>query len=234
MHLRKALSLSIAVGFLAAIASIPSSAQVLTKIGNTQINGSATNVVYDGTNFSLGNGAGNTASFFGSVGQGNNTNINITFGPVARTGFTVDAMGNFNVLTGGGTFSLRDAGTNAVVLAGSFGAGAVGGTIGGNSGSFNLLAATVNYAANGGPGNLFPAGFLTSGGSLQAGFVTPTAFAGTGGPPFTNVAPFVGTDTLTFSALRPAAVPEPGAIALFSSLGVCGTVFGLRRIRRSK
>lgn len=233
MHLRKALAIGAAVGLLAAIAAFPSNAQVLTKIGNTQINGTATNVVYDGTNFSLSNGAGNTASFFGAVGQGNNTNIDIVFGPVTKTGFTIDAMGNFNVLTTGGTFKLTDHATNAVVLAGSYGAGAIGGTIGGNSGSFNLLAATVNYAANGGPGNLFPAGFLTSGGSLQAGFVTPTPFAGTGGPPFTNVAAFVGTDTLTFSALRPA-VPEPGAIALFSSLGVCGTVFGLRRIRRRK
>jgi hypothetical protein len=229
MHLRKSLSLGIAAGFLAAIASIPASAQVLTKIGNTQINGTATNVVYDGTNFSLSNGAGNTAQFFGSVGQGNNTNIDIVFGPVARTGFTIDAMGNFNVLTGGGTFSLRDHNTNAVVLAGSYGAGAVGGTIGGNSGSFNLISASVNYAANGGPGNLFPAGFLTNGGSLQAGFVTPVAFAQNG----QNVAAFVGTDTLTFSALRPA-VPEPGAIALFSSLGVCGTMFGLRKMRRRK
>src|SRR5689334_15981799 len=104
MHLGKALSLGVAVGLLAAIASIPASAQVLTKIGNTQLNGTATNVVYDGTNFSLSNGAGNSAAFFGSVGQGNNLNIDIVFGPVARTGFTVDSMGNFNVLTSGGTF----------------------------------------------------------------------------------------------------------------------------------
>jgi len=232
MHLRKAVPFGIAVGLLTAIASIPASAQVLTKIGNTQINGTATNVVYDGTNFSLSNGTGNLASFFGAVGQGNNTNVDITFGPVAKTGFTMDAMGNFNVLTTGGTFVLKDVATNAVVLAGSFGAGAIGGTIGGNSGSFNLVSASVNYAANGGPGNLFPAGFLTNGGSLQAGFVTSVAFASTGSPA-NNVAAFVGTDTLTFSALRPA-VPEPGAIALFSSLGVCGTMFGLRRIRRRK
>jgi len=233
MHLKKAMSFGIAVGILAAIASVPTSAQVLTKIGNTQINGIATNVVYDGTTFSLSNGAGNSASFFGSVGQGNNANIDIVFGPVTKTGFTVDAMGNFNVLTSGGTFKLTDHTTNAVVLAGSYGSGAIGGTIGGNSGSFNLLTASVNYAANGGPGNLFPAGFLTNGGSLQAGFVTSLPFAGTGGSPATNVAAFVGTDTLTFSALRPA-VPEPGAIALFSSLGVCGTMFGLRRMRRRK
>jgi len=228
MRLKTALSLGLAAGIMA-IAAIPSSAQVLTKIGNTQLNGSATNVVYDGTNFSLGNGAGNSAAFFGAVGQGNNLNIDIVFGPVAQTGFTIDAMNNFNVLTTGGTFSLKDHTTNAVVLAGTFGSGAIGGTIGGNSGSFNLITASVNYAANGGPGNLFPAGFLMNGGSLQAGFVTSLPFAQNG----SNVAAFVGTDTLTFSALRPA-VPEPGAIALFSSLGVCGTVFGLRRIRRRK
>jgi len=233
MHLRKSMSLGVAVGFLATIASLPVSAQVLTKIGNTQINGTATNVAYDGTSFTLGNGAGNSAQFFGSVGQGNNNNIDIVFGPVTKTGFTVDAMGNFNVLTTGGTFKLTDHTTNAVVLQGSFGSGALGGTIGGNSGSFNLLTASVTYGGVGGPGNLFPAGFLLTGGSLQAGFVTSLPFAGTGGPPFTNVAPFVGTDTLTFSALRPA-VPEPGAIALFSSLGVCGTMFGLRRMRRRK
>src|SRR3954451_20705010 len=107
MQLKTALSLSVVAGILA-IAAIPGSAQVLTKIGNTQINGTATNVVYDGTNFSLGNGAGNTAQFFGSVGQGNNSNIDIVFGPVTKTGFTIDAMGNFNVITSGGTFSLRD------------------------------------------------------------------------------------------------------------------------------
>jgi len=230
MKLRTALSVAIAAGIIA-VGTIPATAQVLTKIGNTQINGTATNVVYDGTTFSLGNGAGNTAAFFGSVGQGNNMNVDIVFGPVTRTGFTVDGMGNFNVLTSGGTFSITDHATHAVVLAGSYGAGALGGTIGGNSGSFNLLAATVDYAANGGPGNLFPAGFQLNGGSLQAGFVTAAPFAGTGGAPPTNIAAFNGTDTLTFSART---VPEPGTIALFGSLCVCGTAFGLGRIRRRK
>jgi hypothetical protein len=229
MKFRAALSVGIAAAVIS-IGAIPATAQVLTKIGNTQINGTATNVVYDGTNFSPGNGAGNTAAFFGSVGQGNNLNVDIVFGPVIKTGFTVDAMGNFNVLTGGGTFKITDHVTNAVVLAGSYGSGAIGGTIGGNSGSFNLTTASVNYASNGGPGNLFPAGFLTNGGSLQAGFVTALPFATTGAPA-DNVAAFVGTDTLTFSART---VPEPGAVALFGSLGVCGTAFGLRRLRRRK
>lgn len=232
MNLRIALSVGTAVAAIVATACLPASAQVLTKIGNTQINGTATNVVYDGTSFSLSNGAGNLASFFGSAGQGNNNDVDITFGPVTKTGFTIDSMGNFNVLTGGGTFRLRDNATNATVLAGSFGAGAIGGTIGGNSGSFNLISASVNYAANGGPGNLFPAGFLLNGGSLQAGFVTSVAFSATGSPA-NNVAAFVGTDTLTFSAQRPA-VPEPGAVALFGGLCVCGTTFGVLRLRRRK
>jgi hypothetical protein len=36
----------------------------------------------------------------------------------------------------------------------------------------------------------------------------------------------------TNSVLTSAAVPEPGAVALFSSLAVCGSAFGLRRLRR--
>jgi len=119
MRNRFALSLGLAAGILAAIAGSPAPAQVLTKIGNTQINGAATNVVYDGTNFSLSNGAGNTAQFFGAVGQGNNNNVDITFGPVTKTGFTIDAMGNFNIITSGGTFKLTDHVTNAIVLQGA-------------------------------------------------------------------------------------------------------------------
>jgi len=230
MQLRTALSIGIAVGIIA-VGSIPATAQVLTKIGNTQINGIAPNVNYDGTTFTLGNGAGNSAAFFGSVGQGNNPNVDIVYGPVTKTGFTVDAMGNFNVLTTGGTFVITDHVTNAIVLQGSYGAGTIGGTIGGNSGSFNLISPSVTYGGAGGPGNLFPAGFQLTNGSLQAGFVTPAPFAGTGGAPPTNIAAFNGTDTLTFSART---VPEPGAIALFGSLGVCGTAIGLRRIRRRK
>jgi hypothetical protein len=233
MHLRKALSLGVAAVCLAAVAVVPAYAQVLTKIGNTQINGTAPNITFDGTTFTLGNGVGNSASFFGSVGQGNNMDVDIAFGPVTQTGFTIDGMNNFNIITSGGSFQITDHLTNAIVLQGTFGAGAIGGTIGGNSGSFNLLTPSVTYGGIGGPGNMFPAGFLTTQGSLQAGFVTPDSFVGTGGGPITGVAPFVGTDTLTFSAQRPA-VPEPGAVALFSSIGVCGTVFGLRRMRRRK
>src|SRR5689334_9941735 len=144
MQLRTALSVSIAAGILAA-GTISASAQVLTKIGNTQINGTATNVTYDGTTFTLGNGAGNTAAFFGSVGQGNNLNVDIVFGPVTKTGFTVDGMGNFNVLTTGGTFKITDHVTNAIVLQGTYGAGTIGGTLGGNSGSFNLISPSVTY-----------------------------------------------------------------------------------------
>jgi len=232
MHFSKLLSLGATAAVLAAAAP-PASAQILTKIGNTQINGTSTNVVYDGTNFSLSNGLGNSAAFFGSVGQGNNMSVDIAFGPVTQTNFTIDAMNNFNIITSGGSFKITDHVTNAIVLQGTFGQGALGGTIGGNSGSFNLLTSSVVYGGSGGPGNMFPAGFLTANGSLQAGFVTANSFVGIGGGPTTGVAPFAGTDTLTFSARTPA-VPEPGALTLFSGIGVCGTVFGLRRIRSRK
>jgi len=38
----------------------------------------------------------------------------------------------------------------------------------------------------------------------------------------------------TNSLLTSSAVPEPGTVALFSSLAVCGSAFGLRRLRRKK
>jgi len=38
----------------------------------------------------------------------------------------------------------------------------------------------------------------------------------------------------TNSVLSAAAVPEPGMVALFSSLAVCGSMVGLRRLRRKK
>lgn len=38
----------------------------------------------------------------------------------------------------------------------------------------------------------------------------------------------------TSSIITSAAVPEPGAVALFSSLAVCGSAFGLRRLRRKQ
>jgi hypothetical protein len=49
----------------------------------------------------------------------------------------------------------------------------------------------------------------------------------TGGNPLLN-------PSGNFTFVPSAAVPEPGVVALFSSLGVCGTVFGLRRLRRRK
>jgi len=38
----------------------------------------------------------------------------------------------------------------------------------------------------------------------------------------------------SFTFIPPSGVPEPGTVALFSSLVVCGSAFGLRRLRRNK
>lgn len=68
----------------------------------------------------------------------------------------------------------------------------------------------------------------SKGGSLSFSSATPP-FTVSGGA----INPFTASGAGTFSAQFDA-VPEPGVTALLSSLGVCGTLFGVNRLRRRK
>jgi hypothetical protein len=54
-----------------------------------------------------------------------------------------------------------------------------------------------------------------------------------GGFPFTNIKPFTAAGTGTFSSTA-GQVPEPGAVAMLAGLGVTGSLFAFRRLRRRR
>ena len=49
-----------------------------------------------------------------------------------------------------------------------------------------------------------------------------------------NALPFTAAGTGTFSAVVPSGVPEPGAVAMLAGLGVTGSLFAFRRLRRRR
>jgi hypothetical protein len=246
MHLRNALSLWIAAGALAAITIIPASAQVLNI---TITDGTTTLTVADGS-------ALDTDATVGTVTVGKG--LTDTFANLA-TGSTVSAAFSLP----GGTLSELDTngnlkGTNNslfTVTSSINGVTVPSGLVrmfnDTNTIAFNLSPIGTNGNDTNGVSTanvLFGQNLADTTFSYNSTTTSPNSGSGTGpGFIFVNTGAFAITSVTkintvnnaaglftTTSILQAAAVPEPGTVALLSSLGVCGTAFGLRRLRRRK
>jgi len=247
MHLRKALSLGIAAGVLAAITILPASAQVLNIMITDNLGHSLT--VADGAAGDSNPAAGAVsidsallAAFPNLIGQSNVTAaFNQPGGTQSRLTTTGDLFGNTaaNVTV---TSSI-----NGVVIP----TGLVRMFNSTNTVSFNNSAMGTNGTDTNGvhTGNvLFGQNITDTPFSYNSTGTTPNAGAGMGpGFVFLNTGAFAITSKTviqvvnngesqytTNSIVTAAGVPEPGAFAMFACLGVTGSLFAVRRVRRSK
>ncbi|MES2464723.1 MAG: hypothetical protein V4671_29520 [Armatimonadota bacterium] len=182
-----------------------------TNGGNLTVSGGTTYFTRDGANV-LGN-----------------TPANITF-TTSSPGAFVNNAGAFMQNFGGGSFTVTSqANPLNVLLSGTFLGSRLTGTIGGDSGGLQLIDNTLTY----GPGSLFPAGFLTTGGSLSVAFQPTSSFALTGGG---TLASFSGIDLINYSAVRSTVVPEPSEwLAMgMAATSVGGLMFRAKLKLRSK
>lgn len=101
----------------------------------------------------------------------------------------------------------------------------------------STTSATFHAPLTGFPNTIqFMSDYINFAGATNNGFaysLTP-GFTTTSVPPFgLFINPFTAAGTGTFTSTA-SPVPEPGTVALLSSLCVCGSVFGVRRLRRRK
>ena len=251
MHLRKTLSLGIAAGILAALSAIPASAQTFASF----LYDGTGNVIYDNATGNLTASGVATQFSFNAAGFGPGAmqlqpsgGPSVGFGNIAatlsvtghRTGPAVGSPGASQPYVID-SFSFLRVGDNANLLSGSAAPASLSGTVGGTT--LNLTSSlpppgtSINYNSD---FVVFPAGPASA--SLAWAFTEPAP----GGIPITVAGngnytqPTGGTILLnpagnfTYVPSIPSGVPEPGTVALFSSLAVCGTAFGLRRLRRNK
>ena len=244
MHLRKTLSLGIAAGILAALSAIPASAQTFASF----LYDGTGNVVVDSATGSL-TGTGIAVQFsFNPAGFGPGmTQLQPPGGPIIGFGNTAATLDVTAHKTGPATGSpgasqpyvidsfhiIANVG-GANLLSGSAAPAALSGTVGGTT--LNLTSSlppagtSINYTSS---YVTFP---FPMNASLAWAFTEPAP----GGLPITvngagNYTTSGGNVLLNPAGnftYVPSGTPEPGAIALFSSLAVCGSAFGLRRLRR--
>ena len=250
MHLRKALSLGIAAGILAAVTILPASAQVL-EIMVTDNLGHSLTVTDGGAGDSNPNanavsidsallaafpnlvqpplGTSNVTASFSQPG-GNQSRLTTTgdlFGNTAAT-FTVNSSINGVIIPNGLVRMFND--TNTVSFNSSPGTSGTD-TDGVHTGNVlhgqNITDTPFTYNSTGALPN--------SGAGMGPGFV----FLNTGAFAITSITT-IGvinqgeSQYTTNSIIQAAAVPEPGAMAMFAGLGVTGSLFAVRRLRRSK
>ena len=246
MHLRKSLSLGIAAGILAAITAIPASAQTFASF----LYDGTGNVVYDNATGNL-SGSGIAVQFaFNAVGFGPGmTQLKPPGGPIIGFGNTAATLDITGHSTGPATGSpgasqpfvidsfhiIANVG-GANLLSGSAAPAALAGTVGGTTLSLTSSlpppGTNINYFSD---YVIFPVPPANA--SLAIAFTEPSP----GGIPITvagngNYTQPGGGRILLNPAGNftyvPSGVPEPGAVALFGSLAVCGSAFGIRRLRR--
>jgi len=236
MHLRNALSLGIAAVGLAAISLGSASAQApISIVGSTGLD-QADNVFWNPTTGLTINNLNAVVASTVSPTLGVIAPSTISFTPLAPVSFTLNGTAFIETL-GPGSFTVTGPNPGGpVLLMGSFGNSILTGNIGSTSGGVNLVTNSVTYDAAT-PGTLFPGalGYIKTGGSLSLTFTGQQV----GPPPTLNstgdgLNTFEVHDSVVWAAVKPNAVPEPGAVALLSSLAVCGSAFGLRRLRRTK
>jgi hypothetical protein len=247
MHLRNALSLCIAAGALAAMTISPASAQVLQIMVSDNLGHSLT--VTDG-------GAGDSNAAAGAVsidaallgafpnliGQSNVTAaFNQPGGTQSRLTTTGDLFGNT-----ASTITIISSINNVVIPAGGFRQFNSTNTV-----SFNNTPAGTNGTDTNGvhTGNVLGLKNISDTPfSYNSTGTAPNAGAGMGpGFVFPNLGPFsITSNTIimvvnngesqytTNSIVNAAAVPEPGAFAMFACFGVTGSLFAFRRVRRNR
>ena len=244
MHLRKALSLGVAAGILAAISAIPASAQTFASF----LYDGTGNVIYDNATGNLA-GSGIAVQFsFNPAGFGIGLlqppgGPSIGFGNTAAT-LTVTGHRTGNAVGNPGaaqpyvidSFTILRNGDNANLLSGSAAPASLSATIGGTTmgltSSLPPAGTIISYSSD------FVTFPLAKNSSLAWTFTQPSAaaitVAGNGNYTQSPGGPNVLLNTAGNFTYVPSAVPEPGTVALFSSLAVCGSVFGFRRLRRRK
>ena len=250
MHLRKALSLGIAAGVLAAMAAIPASAQTFASF----LYDGTGNVIYDNASGNL-NGSGIAVQFsFNAAGFGPGL-LQPSGGPVVGFGNIAATLSVTGHRTGNAvgspgasqpyiidSFSILRNGDNANLLSGNANPAALSGTVGGTTLSLTSSlpppGTSINYSS---AFVTFPTPPVSA--SLAWAFTEPSPggipinVAGNGNYQQGASATILLNPAGNFTFVPPAApptVPEPGAVALLSSLAVCGSVFGIRRLRRGK
>jgi len=245
MHLRKALSLGIAAGILAAISAIPASAQTFASF----LYDGTGNVTYDNATGNL-TGSGIAVQFsFNSAGFGVGLlqppgGPSIGFGNTAAT-LTVTGHRTGNAVGNPGaaqpyvidSFTILRNGDNANLLSGSAAPASLTATIGGTTMGLTSSLPPAGTVIN------FSSAFVTFPFSTNASIAwtftqppTPVGIIVAGNGNYAkenggNPIPLNPAGNFTYI---PSAVPEPGTVALFSSLAVCGSVFGFRRLRRKQ
>ena len=245
MHLRKTLSLGIAAGILAAITAIPASAQTFASF----LYDGTGNVVIDQTTGNL-SGSGIAVQFsFNPAGFGPGmTQLQPPGGPIIGFGNTAATLTVNGHRTGPATgspgasqpyvvdsFSIIANVGGANLLSGSASPAALSGTVGGTT-----LALTSSLPPAGTNIN-YTSAYVTfpnaQNASLAFAFTEPAPGGiainvnALGNYVFANGANVQLNPAGNFTYV-PSGVPEPGTVALFSSLAVCGSAFGLRRLRR--
>lgn len=247
MHLRNALSLGIAAGVFAAITISPASAQVLTVMVSDNLGHSLT--VADGGVGDSNSAAGAVAidsallaAFPNLIGQSNITAaFNQPGGTQSRLTTTADLFGNT-----ASTVTVNSS-INGVVIP----AGLVRMFNSTNTASFNNTAMGTNTTDTNGvdTGNVLGGqNIVDTTFSYNSTGTAPNSGAGTGpGFVFANTGAFAVTSVsvvnvvangesqyTTNSIIQAAAVPEPGAFAMFACFGVTGSIFAVRRVRRNR
>ena len=245
MHLRNVLSLGLAAGVLAALSAVSASAQTFASF----LYDGTGNVVYDNATGSL-NGSGIAVQFtfnpagFGPGLQQPSGGPSVGFGNIAATlsvtgHKTGPAVGSPNAAQPYviDSFSILRVGDNANLLSGSAAPAALSGTVGGTTLSLTSSLPPAGTSIN------YNSAFVTFpfpvNASLAWAFTEPSPggipinVAGNGNYQQGASATVLLNPAGNFTFV-PSSVPEPGAVALLTSMAVCGGVFGIRRLRRSK
>jgi hypothetical protein len=247
MHLRNALSLCIAAGALAAITIAPASAQVLQIMVTDNLGHSLT--VTDGGAGDSNPAAGAVAivsallaAFPDLIGQSNVTAAyNNPGGTQSRVTTTGDLFGNTAA-----TITIISSVNNVVIPAAGFRQFNSTNTISFNNSPMGTSGTDTNGVHTGnvlGLKNISDTPF-----TYASTGTAPNAGAGMGpGFAFPNLGPYsITSNTIimvvnngesqytTNSIVTAAAVPEPGAFAMFACFGVSGSLFAFRRVRRNR
>ena len=257
MSFRNALTLSVAAGILATVSVLPAFAGTFAQFNQQSganafsLTGAATpGQVLSSTVpvfFNFQNVAGNPTFTqpvpfstdimgmltFNAVSSGaTTTSGGLLIEPFSTASWTFKVMGNQTF----GAFTFLDGqnlltGTSVPSVPGNT-TGSLSGTPGGNSATFGgsdappvgPLTNTVTFTSD----------FInyTGASSKAYGFSFSSVFMNYSAGPGGTVAPFTAAGTGTFSAIS--GVPEPGAVAMLAGLGVTGSLFAFRRLRRRR
>jgi len=245
--MKKLFASLMAVGLLVGVAAV---SQAATFAQFQQVTGDQ--------NFTF-NGGGNTGTLSSTndpilfqFKSGSGLNITAPTGIDILADLTFSAQGNGTVVTAVGgpqvmqnvSFSILAHGAQtiggqlipngALLLSGNTGANPTAGNLSGGPNSASIFVPIQPPFPN---TLVFMSNYINFAGSptqLMTGFsigLTPGLTYSPNTPPAIglHINPFSSAAAGTFSA-----VPEPGSIALFSSLAVCGSVFGFNRLRRRK